>query len=80
LALIAFVVWRVWRSITAQLPGPRRPAERPPGAAGSSTDKSQRQIEDMVRCATCGTYVTASARSCGRTDCPRRWPLRGCEV
>jgi hypothetical protein len=67
LALIAFILWRIWRSVTGVPPGPRRPA-----AGRGDSNAAPRQIEDMTRCATCNTFVTASARSCGRTDCPRR--------
>ncbi len=27
-------------------------------------------VEDMVKCATCDTFVSRSTRSCGRADCP----------
>jgi hypothetical protein len=29
------------------------------------------EAEDLVPCPVCGTYIAASARSCGRPTCPR---------
>ncbi|HVJ53210.1 MAG TPA: hypothetical protein VM689_12145 [Aliidongia sp.] len=66
-AFILFVLWRAWRSFTIGAPTSRRQDRTPGQAAGPMT-----QVEDMVQCPTCGTYVTASSRACGRPDCPRR--------
>lgn len=41
-----------------------------PAASGTSSSGSD-DVETMIECKVCGSYVAASgARSCGREDCP----------
>ena len=35
-----------------------------------ATKAGKREIEDLVKCQQCGSYVSANAHSCGREDCP----------
>jgi hypothetical protein len=46
---------------------------RPPEAPRRPVGPAQPilEAEDLVSCLVCGTYVAASARSCGRSTCPR---------
>ena len=34
--------------------------------------KNKLEVEDLVHCAVCGTYVQPGAASCERSDCPER--------
>ena len=45
------------------------------GADGAKAEKAtaksnKREIEDLVKCRQCGSYVSPSARACSREDCP----------
>jgi len=41
------------------------------GTSKSGTAKAAPEVEDMVECATCGSFVAATGtRNCGKTDCP----------
>ena len=45
------------------------------GAKRTATPRSPKkklEIEDLVQCAVCGTYVQPDAASCERADCPER--------
>jgi hypothetical protein len=64
LVLIGVAAWYVYRRVVGP---PRTVAYRrtaPPQAPVSG------QAEDLVACTVCGAYVAATARSCGRPDCP----------
>jgi len=67
LAVIVAGVWYLFRMLAG--PPPQKKSAPPPVQDSPRRAKAI-EAEDMVRCATCGTYVTASARSCGRADCP----------
>jgi hypothetical protein len=69
LALVVAVIIALWYALRWLNRAPthlmrRRPAPSPPGPA-------QAAIEDLVACHTCGTYVAAGARACGRPGCPQ---------
>ncbi len=38
----------------------------------STGKKSRDQIEDLVQCTVCGTYVQSGGATCVREDCPYR--------
>ncbi len=61
LLLIGFFAWYAvrWLNGAPSKPGPRRQAAPP-----------QRQIQDLVACRKCGTYVAADA-GCGKPGCPQ---------
>jgi hypothetical protein len=63
--VVGFLVWYAMRWVNGTQPrmGPRRPA--PPRS------RQQAAIEDLVACRTCGAYVAAGARSCGKPGCPQ---------
>lgn len=64
LALI-FLVWFGFKYVSrlAAMKAAKPPAPKP-GA------KAAEIVQDMEKCPTCGSFVAAGARSCGRSDCP----------
>ncbi len=66
-AVIA-VVWYAFKFIGRrdQLGATKRTARR------STKKKSRDEIEDLVQCAVCGTYVQTGGATCVRGDCPYR--------
>ena len=63
LILLGFAVWYGVRWLNRPAAKiVRRPsaAPRPPPA-----------VEDLTACRTCGAYVAASARACGKAGCPQ---------
>jgi hypothetical protein len=65
--VVVFAAWHVVKAfnrVSAQKTPPRRP----------QAQTQSRQIveaEDLVNCPVCGTYIAASARNCGRPNCPQ---------
>jgi hypothetical protein len=63
--VVVFAAWHVVKAFNRarpQAPPPRRTQAQP------------RQIieaEDLVNCRGCGAYIAASARNCGRPNCPQ---------
>jgi hypothetical protein len=64
LALLAFAVWYAMRWLHGAPPKivRRRQAPEPPPQAA---------VEDLTACRTCGAFVAAGARGCGKPGCPR---------
>jgi hypothetical protein len=67
LLLIVLVIIAVWYAV--RWVHRMRPPEMPRRPAGPA--RPVVEGEDLVSCPVCGTYVAASARSCGRPTCPR---------
>jgi uncharacterized protein len=71
LFIILVVVFAAWHVVKAfnrmQAPPsrPRRPPQAPPAA------RPMIEAEDLTACKGCGAYIAASARHCGRADCPQ---------
>jgi hypothetical protein len=64
LVLLAVAVWYGMRWLNRAPPTiVRRRQARSPGP--------QRAVEDLTACPTCGAYVAASARVCGKPGCPQ---------
>lgn len=69
--IVVFAAWHVVKAFNrlgAQTPrrsGDRRQQPQQPQA------RPMIEAEDLVDCRVCGTYIAASARHCGRADCPR---------
>ena len=69
--VVVFAAWHVVKAfnrVSTQPPPPRR------SQAQGQTQSQPRQIveaEDLVNCRVCGTYIAASARNCGRPNCPQ---------
>lgn len=41
------------------------------GRSGSGATKAAPDVEDMIECTVCGSFVASSGtRNCGKTDCP----------
>jgi hypothetical protein len=72
LAVIIMVVWYGFKFI-GQLDRVRKEALRQQAksrAKAPATDAG-REVEDMVKCRVCGTYMaSAAATSCGKPNCP----------
>jgi hypothetical protein len=64
IVLLAFVVWYAVRWFNRVPP----PIAR---RRSSASPRPQPAVEDLLSCRVCGAYVAASARGCGRADCPR---------
>ncbi|HUB95424.1 MAG TPA: hypothetical protein VL993_05880 [Stellaceae bacterium] len=65
LILVVIVGWKRVSRVEAVRDERRRNRESAPAAARSTP------IEDLVRCAACGSFVAAhGAMACGRADCP----------
>ena len=72
-AIIAFV-WYGFKLIGRRNQRVSRP-ESPPGKLGRNPGRAAGEapenVEDMDKCARCGTFVPVSAaKHCGREDCP----------
>lgn len=69
IVLIILLILAVWYAMRWLNRGPsnivRRRQPQPPGP------RPQPAVEDLVACRTCGAYITAGARSCGKTGCPQ---------
>jgi hypothetical protein len=73
--IVVFAAWHVVKAFNrlSQPQPPRRAARRGPGPQQAQRPRAQPMIEaeDLVNCRVCGTYIAASARHCGRADCPQ---------
>jgi uncharacterized protein len=70
LALLVLLAAAVWYGMRWLNRGPptivrrrQAPQRRSPGP--------QQAVEDLTACSTCGAYVAASARGCGKPGCPQ---------
>ena len=64
IALIAVAAWYALRWLNKPEGAVQRRASRP--AARARID-----AEELVPCGVCGTYLTLTARGCGKPGCPR---------
>ena len=75
LALLGVVAWGAWtvaRRWFGLFGGGQAKAPAPDKQAATPAATERRRIfEDTHPCPTCGTYVSAAAQKCGRTDCPQ---------
>jgi hypothetical protein len=75
LFIILIVVFAAWHVVKAFN---RLGQTQPPRGTARGPQRTQRpqarpmiEAEDLVNCRVCGTYIAASARHCGRADCPQ---------
>ena len=69
--VVVFAAWHVVKAfnrLSTPTP-PRRTTQRSQGPQPQS--RAIIQAEDLINCHACGTYIAASARHCGRADCPQ---------
>jgi hypothetical protein len=69
--IVVFAAWHVVKAFNRmQRSVPPSPGPRP-RAQGSSAGRPLIEAEDLVSCRVCGTYIAATARHCGRAQCPQ---------
>jgi hypothetical protein len=73
--IVVFAAWHVVKAFNRLGSQPPRGAapRGPQGPQGPQRPQARPMIqaEDLVNCRVCGTYIAASARHCGRADCPQ---------
>jgi hypothetical protein len=68
---IVLAVWYGFKLI-GQIDRQRKAMARREGGAKPSRGRAAADVEEMIRCRTCGTYIPASGgTSCGKAGCPR---------
>lgn len=67
--IVVFAAWHVVKAFNRLQTSRPRPRATP--RAEQPQPRSIIQAEDLVNCRVCGTYIAASARHCGRADCPQ---------
>ncbi len=73
LVAVVAVIWFGFRWFERWERERRQSAERPQGRLGGGRQGpigSSGGAEEMKACAVCGTYVSTTARACGRPNCP----------
>lgn len=69
---IALVVLAVWFAVRWLNKPPVTRRARPASPRRPEPQAARRvEAEDLVACPACGAYVAQTARSCGKTTCPR---------
>jgi uncharacterized protein len=72
LIIVVLAVWYGFKYVN-RVEEVRRASLRRKPAGPARRDERVIEAEDMVKCRSCGAYVTAKgATRCGRSDCP--WP------
>jgi len=71
LVLVAIIsaIWFAFRLI-GQIDRNRREAARKEKEQGRVNRTQSGQVDDMVKCAVCGTFTTRGGKSCGKAGCP----------
>ena len=65
-----YSVARRWYGILGGTQQPKAPPPAPREAAPPPKSRPA-SVEETQLCPACGSYVSTSARHCGRADCPR---------
>ena len=73
LFIILVVVFAAWHVVKAfnRLASQQTPPPRGPQRPQQPQARQIIEAEDLVACKGCGAYIAASARHCGRADCPQ---------
>jgi len=73
LFLILVVVFAAWHVVKMfnRLGSPTPPGNFRRPSRPSGQRRTMIEAEDLVACKGCGAYIAASARHCGRADCPQ---------
>jgi hypothetical protein len=67
LVLIVLVVFAVWYALRWLNRTPPKVVHQ----RRAPSPQPQPGVEDLTACQTCGAYVAASARACGKAGCPQ---------
>ncbi|SLN72489.1 hypothetical protein [Oceanibacterium hippocampi] len=71
LAAVVAGVWYGFKYLSRDTAKVGRKAEEAPAKAPKGRRApADPSVEEMQKCARCGTYVTGDARDCGRAGCP----------
>lgn len=71
--IVIAVVWIGFKYWSRYIAGPGARPRMPKGGRPEPQPQPQQAAEDvqeMVQCRVCGSYVSAQAKRCGRPDCP----------
>lgn len=71
LFLILVVVFAAWHVVKAFNRMQQHRPSSPQATRRAQQARPLIEAEDLVNCRACGSYVAASARHCGRADCPQ---------
>jgi hypothetical protein len=71
--VVVFAAWHVVKAFNRlqQPPATPRQSSRQAPRQPASGGRAMIEAEDLVNCRVCGTYIAASARHCGRPNCPQ---------
>jgi uncharacterized protein len=71
LILIAIIsaIWFAFR-LLGQLDRQRRDVARKEKERTRSQGPAPRQVDDMVKCDVCGTFIARGSAACGKAGCP----------
>jgi len=71
LVLVAIIsaIWFGFR-LLGQIDRSRREASRREKEQARVQRTQSRQVDDMVKCAVCGTFTARGSKSCGKAGCP----------
>ncbi|MBV8537365.1 MAG: hypothetical protein JO128_17330 [Alphaproteobacteria bacterium] len=70
LVAVVAIIWFGFRWFERWERERRQAAERTQSRLGGRPAATDGGAEDMKACAVCGTFVAATARACGRANCP----------
>ena len=71
LIVLGALVWFMWPGLRRVIRDFSRPQQGAPGAPPTRAAPDGLDADDLVKCATCGTYVSVTPRlACERADCP----------
>jgi len=65
--IVVFAAWHVVKAFNRL----QRPVPPSPGRRAPTQNRPLIEAEDLVSCRVCGTYIAATARHCGRPQCPQ---------
>lgn len=68
--LVIAVVWIGFKYWSRYVAGPGARPSVPRGGRPEPQPERRDDVQEMIQCRVCGSYVSAQATRCGRPDCP----------